>query len=101
MRIQILSDALISAQACTYAEYRLFETLSHTVDTARVSSARLELRRTRQKRHSGSVSCTVLLEIDHGDVLRIRAIGGHPYAAINHAVARIPPAFQIDARHSD
>jgi putative sigma-54 modulation protein len=89
MRIEIVDDASISRQARIYAEYRLFDALSHVVDTARVRSASLELRRAKSKRHCGTVSCTVTVELNGGEVSRFRAAADHPYAAINRAVGRL------------
>jgi hypothetical protein len=45
MRIEIVGDDSMSAQARTYAEYRLFAALSQVVDTNQVRSASLVLRR--------------------------------------------------------
>ena len=45
MRIEVLGYDTISAQARTYAEYRLFAELSRVADTNRVRHARLVLRR--------------------------------------------------------
>lgn len=89
MHIETFGDESISPQARTYAEYRLFAALSHTLDAARVRHARLVLRRTRPRRRCEAVSCTVTLHLDAGPVVRIRTTGGHPYAAINRAVERL------------
>ena len=45
MRIEVLGYDTMSAQAQTYAEYRLFAELSRVADTNRVRHARLVLRR--------------------------------------------------------
>jgi ribosome-associated translation inhibitor RaiA len=89
MRIEITGDDSISRQARTYAEYRLFAALSEVVDTRRVRSASLALRSARSNRHCDAVLCTVTIELNGGDVSRLRASGGHPYAAINRAVERL------------
>jgi ribosome-associated translation inhibitor RaiA len=89
MRIEVLGDHSISPQARSYAEYRLFAVLSQVVDTGRVRHVRLVLRPTRHKRDSESVSCTVTIEIDAEEMLRIRTTGDHPYAAINRAMERL------------
>ena len=88
MRIEIFGEETISAQARTYAEYRLFAALSQVMDTTRVRHARLTLQRT-QHRASESVSCTVTVDIEDGESLRIQTSEEHPYAAINRAVERL------------
>ena len=88
MRIKIIGDESISRQACTYAEYRLFAALSQVLDTGRVRNASLVLRRTKSRRHGDRVMCSVTVELDGGDVMRLRTIGEHPYAAINRTVER-------------
>jgi len=89
MRIEVIGDDSISSQACTYAEYRLFAALSQVVDTSRVRSASLGLRRAKSRPHCDRVVCTVRVELRNGEGVRVRAYGDHPYAAINRAVARI------------
>jgi ribosome-associated translation inhibitor RaiA len=89
MQIDVLGEHSISPQARSYAEYRLFAALSQVVDTGRVRRARLALRRSKHEADSESVSCTVTVELDTDEVLRIRTTGEHPYAAINRAVARL------------
>jgi len=88
MRIKIIGDQSISRQACTYAEYRLFASLSQVLDTDRVRNASLELHRAKSERHGERVVCTVTVELNGGEVTRLRTIGEHPYAAINRAVER-------------
>jgi hypothetical protein len=87
MRIEIVGDDSFARQARTYAEYRLFATLSRVVDTRRVRSAALMLRRA--KGQDGGVVCTVTIELDDAGVTRLRSYGGHPYAAINGAIERL------------
>ena len=89
MRIEVVGHDTISAQARTYAEYRLFAELSRVVDTNRVRHARLVLQRTKDERMRDSVSCAVTVDIEGTDPLRIRTSGTHPYAAINRAVERL------------
>lgn len=89
MHIQVVGEDSISAQARTYAEYRLFAALTQIFDAARVRHARLVLRRATHKRAGEAVSCTVTIEIDGAGVLRIRTTGDHSYAAINRAVERL------------
>ena len=89
MHIEIIGDESFDQQARAYAEYRLFDALSHVIDADQVRHARLVLRRPTHKRNGDGVSCEVILEIRDADVLRIRATGDHPYAAINRAMDRI------------
>ena len=102
MRIEVIGDDSISRQAYTYAEYRLFAALSQIIDTRRVRSASLGLRRAKPRRHCERVVCTVRVELTNGEGARVRAYGDHPYAAINRAVARIrlPLAHSPDERAS-
>ena len=88
MRIEVFGEETISAQARTYAEYRLFAALSQVMDTNRVRHARLTLQRT-EHRASESVSCTVTVDIEGGESLRIQTSDEHPYAAINRAIERL------------
>jgi ribosome-associated translation inhibitor RaiA len=86
MRIEVLGDDSIGGQARTYAEYRLFSTLSQVVDIDRVRDARVMLLRAVA---GEGVSCAIHVDLDGGEGLRARASGGHPYAAINDAVDRL------------
>ena len=96
MEIKIEGDASIGRQTRVYAEYRLFAALAPLMDATRVRSASLVLRRAGARAGGGRVACTVSVERDDGDVARFHADGGHPYAAIDRAVARMrltsPPA---------
>ena len=89
MRIEVVGHDTISSQARTYAEYRLFAELSRVVDTSRVRHAGLVLQRAKDARTRGGVSCTVTVDIEGYDPLRIRTSGAHPYEAINRAVERL------------
>jgi hypothetical protein len=91
MRITIIGDDSISRQARIYAEYRLFAALSQGVDTRRIRSASLVLRRVNARSHRGSVVCTVTVELNGGRVTRVKARGDHACAAINRAVERVRP----------
>jgi ribosome-associated translation inhibitor RaiA len=101
MRIQVLAEDGISAQARTYAEYRLFAALSQLVDTEQVRDARVILRPAKQRRGCEGVSCTMTVALNPGGILRIRTTGDHAYAAINRAVERLRSAsmaaFDADA----
>ena len=88
MRIEVLGGETISAQARTYAEYRLFAALSQIVDTNLVKHARVQLRSKRGRR-GDRVSCTVIVDVEGGHPLRARASADHLYAAINRAVERL------------
>ena len=89
MRIEIVGDDSISRQARIYAEYRLFAALSQVVDTSQVRSASLVLRRTKSSRHCDGVVSTLTVELNSGEIARLRTSGAHPYAAINRAVERL------------
>jgi ribosome-associated translation inhibitor RaiA len=89
MRIEVLGEETISAQARTYAEYRLFAALSQMVDTGRVKHARLVLQRTKSGRTCDRVSCSVTVEIEGSNTLRIQVSADHPYAAVNRAIERL------------
>ena len=94
MRIDVRGDESISAQARTYAEYRLFASLSQQIETDNVRRASLLLRRPRGS-GGGDVVCTVTIAFCDGGIVRARTTGTHPYEAINEAVARLrlkPPA---------
>src|SRR5689334_8730362 len=96
MRIEVLGYDTMSAQARTYAEYRLFAELSRVVDTTRVRHACLVLQRRDDDRAGESVSCTVSVDIDGCDPLRVQTSAAHPYAAINRAVERLSAPLQTD-----
>lgn len=100
VRIEVIADAAsVSAQARTYAEYRVFAAVAR--HTARIRRARVFLRR--PKNSPSEVVCTVTLALEPSGSTRIRASGAHAYEAINRAVERLgcmveqrPPAFQVD-----
>ena len=89
MRITIVGDEWISRQARTYAEYQLFAVVSQVLDTSLVRNASLLLRRAKSRRCGDGVVCTVSVELNSGDVMRLSTFGEHPYAAINRAVGRL------------
>jgi hypothetical protein len=89
MRIQVISDDSINEQARTYAEYRLFAAIAQVIDTSRVRLASLRLRRVSTRRPGHSVICTIVLDLEDGDIVRLEASGEHPYAAINRGVDRV------------
>jgi ribosome-associated translation inhibitor RaiA len=89
MRIQVIADEFINEQARTYAEYRLFAALAQVIDTSRVQLASLRLRHVTTRRPGHNVICTIVIDRDDGDTLRLQASGPHPYAAINRGVDRL------------
>ena len=87
MRIEVLGGDSISAQAQTYAEYRLFAALTQS-RVEGVQLARLALRQT-DRRRCASVVCSVTVGFIGSHTLRIRTTGEHAYAAINRAIERL------------
>ena len=92
MRIEVLGYDTMSAQARSYAEYRLFAELSRVADTSRVRRARVMLRRRNDDQAGESISCTVTVDIEGRNPLRIHTSAGHPYGAINRAVEQLREA---------
>ena len=88
MRIEVRGDGAISPQARTYAEYRLFATLTQLSQIHQVRRARVLLRKVQPGRGAG-VACTVTVTRLGFQPVRIRTIGPHAYAAINSAVDRL------------
>lgn len=89
MRIEVVGDETISAQARTYAEYRVFAALTGLAAADEVRSARVELRRTRRSNGCDAVTCRVTVGLNGSDSIRARITADHAYAAINDAVDRI------------
>ena len=86
-RITVVGDDTISAQARTYAEYRVFAALArHTRSVRRV---RVVLRHTDERSTCDSVTCVVTASLEPAGSLRIRVRAPHVYAAINRAVERL------------
>ena len=100
MEILILADDPISLQARTYAEYRLFAALSQLPFAGRVRHATVELRAVRRKQGGDGVSCIVTVGVEEGGEQRIRATGGHAYAAINRAIERLGNAGALVRRRA-
>ena len=94
MRIQIVAADPISPQARAYAEYRMFAALSQAAQADRVRHARVVLAPAKRAGGCDGVSCTVTVNIDGTDGLRVRAVDDHAYAAINNAVDRLTSAFR-------
>ena len=89
MRIEVVGEDMISAQARTYAEYRVFAALTQITKTQKVRRARVVLRSVDGEGSCDRVICTVTVALDGSDSLRVRTTGAHAYAAINRAVERI------------
>jgi ribosomal subunit interface protein len=97
-RITVVSDDdVISAQARTYAEYRVFAALArHTRNVRRV---RVVLRQVDAGDTCEKVACVVTVTLEPSGVLRILATGTHVYAAINRAVERLDRALGRRVEH--
>jgi ribosome-associated translation inhibitor RaiA len=88
MHIEVIGeDESSSAQARTYAEYRVFAALAQHMPG--VSSARVVLRRHERDDTCDTVVCAVTVALAPSGSVRTRACGWHAYAAINRAVERI------------
>lgn len=95
MRIDIVGDESIDRQTRIYAEYRLFAALAPSIDLRRLCRARLVLRRAPAPAGATRIECAVDVESKDGAVTRFSAAGGHPYAAVNHAVERVRRAARV------
>jgi ribosome-associated translation inhibitor RaiA len=89
MQIEVLGEEMISAQARTYAEYRVFAALTQFAETSKVRYARVMLHRAKGKHGCESVTCHVTVALDGAPSLRIRTTDEHAYAAINGAIERL------------
>ena len=91
-RIHVLADdTVISSQARTYAEYRVFSALTrHAVKFRR---ARVLLRPSEDRGRCDRVTCAVTIALDPSGSARVRATGPHVYAAINREVDRLRDAL--------
>ena|SRR5688572_17810803 len=88
MHIEVIGeDESSSAQARTYAEYRVFAALAR--HTPGIRSARVVLRRHERDDTRHTVVCAVTVALVPSGSVRTRACGRHAYAAINRAVERI------------
>jgi ribosome-associated translation inhibitor RaiA len=77
----------ISAQARTYAELRLFSTLSQHAPEFQHAAA--VLREARDAGVGEAFECVVTVTLESAGTLRVRAAAAHVYAAINDAVERL------------
>jgi ribosome-associated translation inhibitor RaiA len=89
MRIEVRGDRAISAQARTYAEYRLFAALTQLSEGHDVQQVRVRLREVHPGNRCAGIACTVTVARQGSEPIRIRTIGSHAYAAINSAVDRL------------
>ena len=90
-RIAVVGDKSISAQARTYAEYRVFAILTrHTRD---FRSVRVLLGQRDGPGKCDTVTCSVTVILKPSGSIRTRVTGPHAYAAINRAVARLGSAL--------
>jgi ribosome-associated translation inhibitor RaiA len=100
-RILIVGDdKLVSAQARTYAEYRVFSALSrHTRKFRRVL---VVLRQRGDRGACETVACVVTVALEPTGSVRVRVTAPHVYAAINRAVERLSDALgeRVDQRRS-
>jgi ribosome-associated translation inhibitor RaiA len=88
MHIEVIGeDESSSAQARTYAEYRVFAALAQ--HTPGVRGARVVLRRHERDDTCDTIVCAVTVALSPSGSVRTRARGQHAYAAINRAVERI------------
>ena len=90
-RILVTADGKdISAQARTYAEYRVFSTLTQHVPGFREACIVL-----RQLDAAEPIGCDVTVALEPAGTLRIRATGPHVYAAINTAIERLTDVVEL------
>jgi len=94
MRIEVVGDKTISPQARTYAEYRVFAALTRATGIRDARCVRVTLQPLNARAHCGGVACTVTVLFEQSDTVRVHAIGGHPYAAINRAIDRLTAAVE-------
>jgi hypothetical protein len=87
-RIYVVGDDnAISSQARTYAEYRVFSTL--TRHTLKFRRARVLIRPGEDRDLCDKVICAVTVGLEPSGCVRVRVTGPHVYAAINRAVERL------------
>jgi ribosome-associated translation inhibitor RaiA len=89
MRIEVTGAGMISQQARTYAEYRVFAALTQFSEADKIQRVRVLLRPVKPGSDCESIACTVTIALEGSASYRIRTTGTHAYAAINSAVERI------------
>jgi hypothetical protein len=98
MRIEIIDeDESASAQARTYAEYRLFATLAR--HAAGIRSVRVVLGE-RCKGAAGRTTCVVNVVLEPSGSLVVRAHGLHLHGAIDRAAERMGDLIKRRARQA-
>ena len=96
MRIEVHADDAISTQARRYAEYRVFAALMPLSQRLAVRHADVALRHAARRGACDGVECSITLTTrDTG--FRVRAMGDHPYDAINRAAERLAPTRLVKA----
>lgn len=87
MQIEVIGDDSSSAQARTYAEYRVFAVLSRYTETVRCADVLIT--RAEASGMRDRVACAITVMLHPSGVARARATGDHTYAAINRAAERL------------
>lgn len=85
MRIEVLADDRISQQARTYAEYRVFAALMQCRQTERFRHARVVLRGVTGADCGMRVACSVAIQLNDSDRVRVRTTSTHACGAIDRA----------------
>jgi hypothetical protein len=91
-RILVICDPSISAQARTYAEYRLFATLARHVPG--FHRARVVLRGPDSPDGRDDARCSMSVALESRAAVHVRTAEPHVYAAINRAVDRLCGALE-------
>ena len=93
-RILVTADGKdITAQARTYAQYRVYSTLARHVPDFRQACVVL---RAEDDGNYEVVACDMTISLDASGTLRVRATGPHVYAAINSAIERLSDVFGVE-----
>ena len=96
LRIEVRDDSgILSAQARSYAEYRVFASL--TRDALAVRAASVELGR--KAGHAAGVVCAITITLASTGLVQVRATAKHPYAAIDRAAQRAAEAMHKLSAH--
>jgi hypothetical protein len=91
VRVEVIDEgAILSTQARSYAEYRVFASLSR--HAREVRGASMEFRR--DVRGPNGIVCVVSVALAPIGLIQIRATAKHPYAAIDRAAQRVADAMQ-------
>ena len=96
MRISVTDvGSTFGRQTRAYAEYRIFSTLARFSEVVRDADVSLS---STGPTEGPKALCVVVVTVDDGGRLQVRARGRHVYDAINRAAERIGDALR---RHSD